>query len=110
MRGSGLWRGGSPGRPPGVPNKATGEVRTFCQRLVVDPEYRANFERRWRSGSLPPALEQMVWAYAAWRPQQSVEVMSRGLSLAELIVGVVPTDEDLERGEPSGPPQANGSW
>ena len=55
MRGSGLWRGGSPGRPPGVPNKATGEVRAFCQRLA-DLEYRAEFEQRWRSGTLARAL------------------------------------------------------
>ena len=110
MRGSGLWRGGSPGRPPGVPNKATGEVPAFCQRLLADLEYRAEFEQRWRSGTLAPALEQMVWAYAVGKPQQSIEVSNRGLSLAELIVGCAPTDEDSECDGPSGPPAANGSW
>jgi len=89
----GLWRGG-PGRPPGTPNRATGEVRAFCQRLVIDPEYRTNFEQRWRSGELPPALEQMVWAYAVGKPQQSCEVTSSGVSLAAIIARRVPHDDE----------------
>ena len=105
----GLWRGG-PGRFAGVPNKATGEVRAFCQRLVTDPAYRVKFEERWRGGVLPPALEQMVWAYAVGKPQQSFEVVNHSLSLAELIVGSAPTDEDAEGDEPSGPTPVNGSW
>jgi hypothetical protein len=94
---SGLWRGGSTGRPAGTPNRATVEVRTFCQRLVIDTEYRANFEQRWRSGTLPPALEQMVWAYAVGKPQQSFEVISRGASLAELIAGRFPARKTMTR-------------
>ena len=93
---SGLWRGGSPGRPAGTPNKASREVRAFCQRLLADPDYRANLERRWRKGSLPPALEQMVWAYAIGRPPQSVDVTSRGVSMASLIAGTAPDDADDE--------------
>jgi len=65
---SGLWRDGLPGRPAGTPNCATREARTFCQCLVADPEYRANLERRWREGKLPPVLEQMIWAYAVGKP------------------------------------------
>ena len=34
---TGLKRGGSPGRPKGVPNKATKEVKELSQRLVLDP-------------------------------------------------------------------------
>jgi hypothetical protein len=90
---SGLWRGGSPGRPAGTPNRATREVRAFCQRLVSDPEYRANFEQRCRAGTLAPALEQMVWAYAVGKPQQSLEVTSSGVSLAQIIAGRVPIDD-----------------
>jgi hypothetical protein len=47
------------------------DVRTFCQGRVAEPEYRTNFEQRWRNGTLPPALEQMVWGYAIGKPQQS---------------------------------------
>ena len=74
MRGSGLWRGGSPGRPPGVPNRATQEVRPFCQRPVADPEYRAAFEQRWRSGTLPPAMEALIWAYAIGKPGEYLDL------------------------------------
>lgn len=90
---SGLWRGGSPGRPAGTPNRATHEVRDFCQRLVTDPEYRANFEQRWRSGVLPPVLEQMVWAYAVGKPAQAVEVRATTLSWAQIVVGEIPETE-----------------
>ena len=91
---SGLRRGG-PGRPPGTPNKATKEVRAFCQRLVADPEYRAALERRWREGSLPPAVEAMVWSYAVGKPPQSLDVTRHGPSLASIIAGTA-TDEDDE--------------
>ena len=105
---SGLWRGGSPGRPSGARNRVTREAHAFCERLVADPEYRTNFEARWRGGTLPPALEMMVWSYAIGKPQQSLEVTSHGASLAELIAGRVPNDEDPERDESSGQPSANG--
>ena len=74
--------------------EASREVRAFCQRLLADPDYRANLERRWRKGSLPPALEQMVWAYAIGRPPQSLDVTSRGPSLASLIAGTADDDDD----------------
>lgn len=92
---SGLRRGG-PGRPPGSPNKATKEVRIFCQRLVTDPDYRVALERRWREGSLPPALESMIWNYAVGRPPQSLDVTSRGPSLAQLIAGTATDEMDDE--------------
>ena len=106
---SGLWRGGSKGWPSGAQNHVTREAHAFCQRLVSDPEYRSNFEARWRSGTLPPALEMMVWAYAIGKPPQSLEVTSHGASLAELIVGRIPSDEDPERDKPSGQSSASGS-
>jgi len=84
---SGLWRDGLPGRPAGTPNCATREARTFCQCLVADPEYRANLERRWREGKLPPVLEQMIWAYAVGKPPQAFEVTARGPSLESIIAG-----------------------
>ena len=92
----GVWRGG-PGRPAGTPSRATGEVRAFCQRLVADPEYRANFEQRFCSGMLPTALEQMVWAYAVGKPRQSFEVTGSGVSLAEIIAGSVPGGDDEDQ-------------
>jgi hypothetical protein len=95
---SGLWRGRSGGRPPGTPNRATLEVRSFCRRLVTDVEYRASFEKRLRAGELPPALEQLVWFYAYGKPAQSLAVTNNGVSLAAIIAGRVP-DEDDEDGQ-----------
>ena len=60
-------------------------------RSPLPREFR---KRRWRKGSLPPALEQMVWAYAIGRPPQSLDVTSRGPSLASLIAGTADDDDD----------------
>jgi hypothetical protein len=81
-----------------VPNRATREVRAFCQRLVADPEYRAGLERRLRSGELAPQIEALIWSYAFGRPPQSIDVTSSGLTLAELIAGA------REPGEAEEPP------
>jgi len=88
----GLWRGNSPGRPPGVPNRATRDARTLCQELIADPEYFASFQRRWRAGELAPVLEKLVWEFAFGRPSQAVTVSSGQLTLAQLIVGDVPEE------------------
>ena len=90
---SGLWRGGSPGRPAGTPNRATKEARLFCQRLVSDSEYRENLEARLRAGTLPPALESLIWHYAYGKPPASLDVTSRGPSLASIIAGTAPDDD-----------------
>ena len=54
---SGLKRGGGPGRPKGVPNKATIEAKGACSELVDDPEYRANLKKRLIAGKLAPAVD-----------------------------------------------------
>jgi hypothetical protein len=65
---------------------------------VADPEYRAGLQRRWREGSLPPALEQMIWAYAIGKPPQALNVHNQGPSLASLIAGTA-RDEDYDEEE-----------
>jgi hypothetical protein len=90
---SGLWRGGSPGRPPGVPNRANREVRGFCQRLVADPEYRKSLETRLCAGTLPPQLEALIWKYAFGKPPQAMDITAHGPSLASIIAGTAPDDD-----------------
>jgi hypothetical protein len=69
----GLLRGG-PGRKPGIPNKATLEVRAICSELVSDLDYREKFKRRLHAGRLAPAVECMVWAYAFGKPKETLEI------------------------------------
>jgi hypothetical protein len=69
---SGLRRGG-PGRPKGVPNKATREAKEFCASVVDDPAYQATIRRRAMRGQLAPAVECMLWYYAKGKPKEQVE-------------------------------------
>ena len=50
---SGLKRGGSPGRPKGVPNKATKEVKELARKLVLDPGGRDACDNRPVKGPAP---------------------------------------------------------
>jgi len=57
----GLKRGGSPGRPKGVPNRVTTDARAGCTQLVDDRVYRARLlddraERKVAPTNRMPAL------------------------------------------------------
>jgi hypothetical protein len=62
------------GRPKGVPNKATIEVKAFIRQIVDDPVYRANFRKRAISGKLAPALESLMFFYVIGKPVDRQEV------------------------------------
>lgn len=67
-------RSGNPkGRPKGRPNKVTLEVRDLAKHLVENTEYRRRLETRLLKGTLPPALEAMLWHYAHGKPKDFVE-------------------------------------
>jgi hypothetical protein len=70
----GLKRGGSPGRPKGVPNRATTEAKEMCSRIVDDPGYFKRLKARALAGKLPPPVECMLWHYAKGKPKESVEL------------------------------------
>ena len=70
---SGLKRGGSPGRPKGVPNKATTEAKEACARIVDDPVYREKLLSRALKGTLAPPVEVMLWHYAKGKPKETIE-------------------------------------
>jgi hypothetical protein len=69
-----LKRGGSPGRPKGVPNKVTAEARDLAQQLLGEKTYTERFKARLLAGELPPALEAMIWHYAYGKPIERLEV------------------------------------
>ena len=70
---SGLRRGG-PGRPKGVPNKATADAKAFAEGLVDDPVYRAKLARDLRARKIAPPIEQMLWHYAKGKPKDAIEL------------------------------------
>lgn len=70
---SGLKRGGSPGRPKGVPNKVTTEAREAANALVDDPVYREKLLKDLRERRLAPAIEAMLWYYAKGKPKETIE-------------------------------------
>ena len=71
---SGLKRGGSPGRPKGVPNKATKEVKELSRRLVLDPEYQQKLKQRLLKGTLTPVVECLLWHYAFGKPKDTLDL------------------------------------
>ena len=70
-------KGGTPGnpagRPRGVPNKATQEIRAVARALVTRPAYVAEVRRRLLEGTLAPGMETLLWYYAYGKPKEVVE-------------------------------------
>jgi len=66
------------GRPKGVQNKTTVEVRELASRLVTDPDYLENLEIRLKTGEAAPAVEAMLWHYAHGKPVDKVELTGPG--------------------------------
>ena len=71
-----VWAGpgGLAGRPKGVPNKATKEVKELAQRLVLDPEYQQKLKQRLLNGTLQPAVEALLWHYSFGKPKDTLDV------------------------------------
>ena len=61
------------GRPKGVLNKVTLEIREVARSLVEDDGYRRRFKERLYEGSMAPALEALVWHYAYGKPKETHE-------------------------------------
>ena len=89
---SGLRRGG-PGRPPGIPNKASAEAKAVCTRLVDDPEYQRKLRIRLHRGKLAPAVECMLWYYAKHKPTDTLDVTER--KMRALIIDKVSTRKEM---------------
>lgn len=69
--------GPGPGRPKGVPNKATLEVKQFAREFLTSEEYRESLKRRILQGKAL-TLEVMLSHYGFGVPKQSVEVETKG--------------------------------
>ena len=80
-----MGNSGGPGRPAGVPNKATIAGRAFCQELVDNPEYRKQLKQKMEAGVLSDSMQQMIWAYAIGRPAAANENNAGGSWLDVLV-------------------------
>ena len=109
---SGLRRGGSPGRPRGVPNRATKEARAFLQSVLseafADPQFRENLVRAITQLQLDSKVLRLVFEYAIGRPALNVDMTLRGATLEQIVAGTVVTEleeepEELEDPDTDGP-------
>lgn len=72
---SGLRRGG--GRPKGVPNRATREIKDLSRRLLEDEDYQAALRRRLLRGNAG-AVEPLLYHYAYGKPRETQDVNVSG--------------------------------
>lgn len=70
-----LRKGG--GRPKGVLNKVTVEVRDFARAVVEEPAYVEALKRRLTSGKAPH-METLLFHYAYGKPKEQVELSAPG--------------------------------
>ena len=66
-------RHSGPGRPKGIPNRVTAEIRQLARTLLEDKPYRRSLRRRLMNGTLG-ALEIVLWHYAYGKPKEHVEM------------------------------------
>lgn len=72
------WKPGQappgPGRPKGVPNKITQEIREIARGLLSSEKYLNVLIRRLESGDLSPQMETLLWQYGYGKPKDTVEI------------------------------------
>lgn len=65
---------GGPGRPKGQRDAVKMAATELAQNILTSPKYVANLRARADSGKLAPAVEQMLWQYAAGKPPDKLEL------------------------------------
>lgn len=79
-----------PGRPRGSHNRAIAGAREIARALVTRPDYVKSLETQLDTGTCPPGIQQMLWAYAYGKPLEKVEIIAENRRYHEL------TDEELQ--------------
>jgi hypothetical protein len=70
---SGLKRTAGPGRPKGLPNKATREIKEFGEKLFKSKEYRESITKRIIEGKAQP-VEIHLMNLTFGKPKEQVEI------------------------------------
>ena len=68
----GLRRNPGKGRPKGIPNKASLEIKAFAQQVLSSPSYVASLVKRLEAGKAPH-METLLSYYAFGKPKEQVE-------------------------------------
>jgi hypothetical protein len=93
----GLWRGRSPGRPRGTPNKSSQRVKAFLDEVFGEALARQELKKRLIEEivtlKIDTKLLALLLAYYAGRPAVAVDHTGT-VSLAKLIAGDLDGTED----------------
>lgn len=71
------------GRPKGVPNKVTLEIREAARQFVEDPAGQAKLLEQYQQGNLNPSVLQMLYHYAYGKPKDAIELKG-GIAIAKV--------------------------
>ena len=80
-------RRGGPGRPKGVANRVTRQVREVALNLVTNPQYLAGVRKRRASGRAE-TLETVIWYYACGKPRETVVLNINPRKLLAELLGI----------------------
>lgn len=92
---SGLRRTAGPGRPKGLPNRATREFKAWAEQFFKSPDYRRSAERRILSGKAPQ-LETYLAQLLYGKPKESIEIDDKRPESYRFVFGTVPVSQPTE--------------
>ena len=87
------FKKGEGGRPKGVPNKATRDIKAWARGMLEDPDYRASLKARLASGQAGQ-VEALLYHYGYGKPKEQVELSSGLAPLIVEVTGLDPTGDD----------------
>lgn len=70
-----MFKKGKPktgGRVPGIPNRATRDIKAMAQGIIQDPAYQASLKSRLLKGT-SPTLEVLLHYYAYGKPKTEIQ-------------------------------------
>lgn len=96
-RTAGLKRGGSPGRPKGVPNRATREAKELAAYIYDDPEVQERMLYDARRGRLAPPIATMLMSYRWGKPKETIDLKVTERLVIEVTDAIGDADPTIER-------------